>query len=206
MDLKSLLGSSGLNLSNLGLDAEKLAENLKAAALKMSEFKFSLSPVLMEACKAANKNPNDFLPSQSEPTATGWDIRCGEVDGVEISPGCYKLIDSGLRMVAPPGFWAEVRPRSSTFTKLHLNVLNGVIDNAYTGAIKVACQYLPDACKFLEQNARQKIEFGDRIAQLIPHRIEPISVTRIEEDLFQQLSVERAKQRDPSGFGSSGTK
>lgn len=206
MDLKSLLGNSGLNLSSLGFDAEKLTETLKKAAIQMSEFKFSLSPKLMEACKAANKDPNDFLPSQSEPTATGWDIRCGEVGGVEIKPACYKLIDTGLRMVAPPGFWAEVRPRSSTFTKLHLNVLNGVIDNAYTGEIKVACQYLPDACKLLKENATQRIEFGDRIAQLIPHRIEPISVVRIEEDVFQKLAEDRIKQRDPKGFGSSGIK
>jgi dUTP pyrophosphatase len=203
MDAKSLLEG----MFSGGLPSPKdLAENLKKMAEQFSEFKFALSPEILSACEKANRDPNEFLPTKSEPFATGWDLRCGEVDGVEIGAGCYKLIDTGLRMIAPLGFWAELRPRSSTFTKLHLNVLNGVIDNNYTGSIRVACQWLPDACKLLKEGSKQKIAFGDRIAQIIPHRLEPISVVKIDEETFQKLAEEKVKMRNPSGFGSSGVK
>lgn len=57
-------------------------------------------------------------------------------EGVELKAGEFKLIDLGIAMQLPPGFDAILIPRSSTFKKYGLLLVNspGYIDHTYCGS------------------------------------------------------------------------
>ena len=73
-----------------------------------------------------------FLPTKAvnDPSATGWDVRACFEDkkSITIKPFEYIKIPLGFRGFCPEGYWYELRPRSSTHAKKHLNSLYGVID------------------------------------------------------------------------------
>jgi dUTPase len=106
-------------------------------------------------------------------------------------------------MLAPEGWWLELKPRSSTFTNRHLHALYGTIDETYPGQLLFACQYQPDACEIINRGSLKRIEFGDRIGQVIPVRREEmtVSVTTLKE--LQEEHARRNSERT-GGFGSSG--
>lgn len=70
-----------------------------------------------------------------EPIEVGdWtDLRCAE--DVELKAGEYKMIPLGVAMELPKGYEALVAPRSSTFKKYGVILVNsiGVIDESYCG-------------------------------------------------------------------------
>ena len=61
------------------------------------------------------------------------DLRAAE--RVEMKAGEYRVISLGVSMVLPGGFEAHVAPRSSTFAKWGILMVNGIgiIDNSYSG-------------------------------------------------------------------------
>jgi dUTPase len=176
----------------------------------LPEFKFVLRDDL--------KQNLEFLPTQANNTDTGWDVRCAVPEGVDIYPFEYKLIDTGLRVFCPEGWYLELRPRSSTHAKKNLNCLYGIIDNGYENTIYVSAQWLPDVSTAqiyhgtsfrnwaTESNKVLHIPFGERIAQLIPKRVEEVSMTSVSLDDFNKLCEERGASRALGGFGSSGSK
>lgn len=174
-------------------------------------FQFCATPMLIEGIKTANvlkedKTPlilEDFLPKAGTNRSTGYDLRCASRDGITIKAGCMAKIPLGIRMFAPEGWWMEVRPRSSTFAKMNLHSLYGVIDEDYENELMFLVQYFPDQCK-LNYDFDIKINFGDRIAQAIPVKREPMVAQLISEEQFAKLAAERAGQRGLGGFGSTG--
>jgi dUTP pyrophosphatase len=134
------------------------------------------------------------LPRYQSAGAAGMDLLAA-VDRnhpVRLSPGARALIPTGLILELPPGFEAQVRPRSGLALRHGLTVLNspGTIDCDYRGEVQV-----------LIVNLGQKsisIERGQRIAQLVFQRVERVSLAQIE-----QASPTR---RGAGGFGSTGTK
>lgn len=72
-----------------------------------------------------------------------------------------RLVSTGLYIELPPGFEAQIRPRSGLALKQGLTVLNtpGTIDSDYRGEIGVILINL--------SNELQSIKNGDRIAQMI---------------------------------------
>jgi dUTPase len=173
-------------------------------------FKFNLDSDLQEKCNlynkqhSANLSPNDFLPNRSSNLSTGYDVRCAEVEGILLKPGCYFKINLGFKMFAPEGWWLELRPRSSTFAKLNIHALYGVIDCDYDKNLLFAGQYNPDECKIFNDNTPIKIEFGDRVGQLIPVKLQEMTVESVSDEEFMKLTSERKSHG--TGFGSSGKK
>ena len=99
-----------------------------------SIFKFALRDDL--------KNNPEFLPTKANKNDTGYDVRAAVPGGVILTHGQYFLIPLGFRMFIPPGWYAELRPRSSTFTKKHLHALYGIIDENFSLEPHMAVHFL----------------------------------------------------------------
>ena len=109
-----------------------------------------------------------------------------------IAPGKTALVKTGLSMELEDGFVALIYARSGLATKRGLAPANkvGVIDSDYRGEIMVALHNHSDA--------EQKIENGERIAQMV---ITPY----IKADFFEVEELSDT-ERGVGGFGSTGTK
>jgi dUTP pyrophosphatase len=116
----------------------------------------------------------------------GMDLR--SVERVVLSPGSAQGVPTGIAIELPPGFEAQVRPRSGMALKHSITVNFGTIDPGYRGEIRVVM--------FNLSKADYVIEKGDRIAQLIVARYE--AVEWLEEGELTE------SQRGAGGFGSSG--
>src|SRR5208283_5094017 len=81
-----------------------------------------------------------FSPSRKHKNDTGWDVCSAR--SLTIRPGQYVKIPLGFRTFAPPGWWLEIRPRSSSFVKKQLHALYGVIDEGFENEMIFACQYI----------------------------------------------------------------
>lgn len=144
--------------------------------------------------KIFNKS-NNPLPKYQTPLSAGMDLMANiDKDFITIQPGETRLIPTGLHIQLPPGYEAQVRPRSGLAYKFGLTVLNtpGTIDADYTGDIGVILINHGQK-NFMVQN-------GDRIAQLVIAKHENISWEPVEtqEELAQT-------ERGEGGFGHTGT-
>jgi dUTP pyrophosphatase len=115
----------------------------------------------------------------------GLDLRA--VEKVVLAPGIAQGVPTGLAIELPPGYEAQVRPRSGMALKHSVTVNFGTIDPGYRGEIRVIM--------FNLGRADYTVEKGDRIAQLIVSRYEAIEWE--EGDLGDSA-------RGAGGFGSSG--
>jgi dUTP pyrophosphatase len=117
----------------------------------------------------------------------GMDLH--SVESVTLSPGDTKLVATGLSIELPPGYEAQIRPRSGLALKHGITLPNSpaTIDPGYRGEIKVILQNL----------GREPFNVlpGERIAQMVIARYEAIQWE--EGDLADS-------QRGQGGFGSSG--
>jgi dUTP pyrophosphatase len=132
------------------------------------------------------------LPAYQSAHAAGLDLLAAvpEEAPIILAPGRHVLIPTGLVIALPPGFEAQVRPRSGLAAKHGVTVLNapGTIDADYRGEVGVLLINHGDA--------PFTIRHGERIAQMV---IAP--VTRAELTAVPQLSP---TDRGSGGFGSTG--
>jgi dUTPase len=142
-----------------------------------------------------------FLPTKQHESDTGWDVCCAEREGVWFKPFESATIRLGFRAYFPPNWWAELRPRSSTFVKKHLHALYGVIDEGFENEWMFACQYMPP-----EGADDLFVEFGERIGQIIPVRRESMLIKSVSNEMIDAMFAERAGRRGTGGFGSTGHK
>lgn len=128
------------------------------------------------------------LPAYETAGAAGMDLRAAEA--ATLKPGTRHLMPTGLSIALPPGFEAQVRPRSGLAVKHGVTVLNapGTIDSDYRGEVKVPL-INHGSDDFI-------IARGDRIAQMV---IAP--VTRIS---WSEVDALDDTARGTGGFGSSG--
>src|SRR4029453_885979 len=81
------------------------------------------------------------LPTYHSEHAAGLDVVAGVPQDapVEIAPGARALIPTGFAIALPPGFEAQLRPRSGLALKSGVTLLNspGTIDADYRGEGKV---------------------------------------------------------------------
>lgn len=130
------------------------------------------------------------LPFYASDGAAGADLAAA-VDGeLVIEPGARALVPTGLCIELPPGYEAQVRPRSGL--ALHHGVLlpnaPGTIDADYRGELSV-----------ILLNAGSEpftVKRGDRIAQIV---VAP--ATRVRWEAAARLGATR---RGAGGFGHSG--
>ncbi len=133
--------------------------------------------------------PEAFLPEYAHGPHedAGMDLRA--IETVILSPGVPQAVPTGLAIELPGGFEAQVRPRSGLALKHSITLPNApaTIDPGYRGEIKVILLNLG--------RSEYHIHKGDRIAQLVVARYEPVEWD--EGDLA-------ASRRGDGGFGSSG--
>lgn len=132
------------------------------------------------------------LPAYASDGAAGLDLVAAipAASVLVLEPGARDLIPTGLAIALPPGWEAQVRPRSGLALRHGVTTLNapGTIDSDYRGEIGV----------ILINHGREPFEIrrGARIAQLVFARFE-----RIAWDDRSELG---ATERGSGGFGSTG--
>lgn len=146
-------------------------------------------------------DPSQFLPKRATPRSTGYDVRAAVLQPLVVRPGKYIKIPLGFRVFAPPGWWLELRPRSSTFGKKQLHCLYGVIDEDYEGECLFAGHYLPDISSLGNDLV---IEFGDAIGQVIPVERKEMEVLEVNDEEYEDCCTNRGAHRGAGGFGSTG--
>jgi dUTP pyrophosphatase len=132
------------------------------------------------------------LPQYQTPHSAGMDLAAAIAPDarLKLKPGERAVVPTGLALSLPPGFEAQVRPRSGLAFKHGITCLNtpGTIDADYRGEIKV----------LLINHGQEEfvIRRGERIAQMI---VAPVTQAqwRLVEDLNET-------PRGEGGFGSTG--
>ncbi len=132
------------------------------------------------------------LPQYATPQSAGVDLRANIELPIELKPLERCLVPTGLFMALPPGFEAQVRPRSGLAIKHGITVLNtpGTIDADYRGEICVILVNLSEK--------PFTIADGERIAQMV--------IARHEQAEWEPVEVLSETERGAGGFGHSGTK
>jgi dUTP pyrophosphatase len=117
----------------------------------------------------------------------GMDLHA--VEDVLLAPGETKLVPTGIAIELPPGYEAQIRPRSGLALKHSITLPNSpaTIDPGYRGELRVILLNLGKNPFELRR--------GDRIAQMVISRYEAVEWE--EGDLA-------GSARGAGGFGSSG--
>jgi dUTP pyrophosphatase len=131
------------------------------------------------------------LPAYATDHAAGMDLAAAVTSPVVLEPGARALIPTGIALALPPGYEAQIRPRSGLALRHGIGVLNspGTIDADYRGEVGV----------ILINHGDQPftVERGMRVAQMV---VAPY--TRVAWNLTESLD---RSTRGEGGFGSTGT-
>ena len=130
------------------------------------------------------------LPRYMTENSAGMDIFAAVDDEETLLPGERRLISTGIVVALPPGYEAQIRPRSGMAVEAGITVLNspGTIDADYRGEVKILI-INHGATPFV-------VKRGDRIAQMVVHK-----VYRASWDITDSLET---TQRGDGGFGHTG--
>lgn len=132
------------------------------------------------------------LPAYQTAEAAGLDLMAAVPDSepMTLASGQYALVPTGLAIALPPGFEAQVRPRSGLAAKHGVTVLNapGTIDADYRGEIKVIL-INHGAAPFV-------IRRGERIAQMV--------IAPMVQAALVPVATLSETDRGAGGFGSTG--
>jgi len=131
------------------------------------------------------------LPAPATPGSAGADLRSAAPATVEIPPGGWRPIPTGLVLEIPDGWEGQVRPRSGLASRHGVTVLNspGTIDSDYRGEVVVL---------LINHGASPyRVERGDRIAQLV--------IAAVAAPRWQEVAATGSTGRGGGGFGSTGS-
>ena len=139
--------------------------------------------------KVKRLRPEAKLPHRATTGATGFDLyACIDGGGsIRLDP-TPKLIGTGIALEVPPGYDAQIRPRSGLSAK-GVSVTLGTVDSDYRGEVMVTMYMVTPGVSF-------EIKHGDRIAQLVIHKLPDVKVVEATE-----LSK---TERGTGGHGSTG--
>ena len=130
------------------------------------------------------------LPRYETTLAAGMDLRA-DIDGeLTLGPMERAAVPTGLALALPPGYEAQLRPRSGLALKHGITLLNspGTVDADYRGEVQVLLVNLSSRPFTLRR--------GERIAQLV---VAPVCQVSLVE-----LTVLDDTERGAGGFGSTG--
>lgn len=130
------------------------------------------------------------LPAYETEHAAGMDLRAAVSETLVLEPGARALVPTGIRIALPPGFEAQVRPRSGLALRHGVAMPNapGTIDADYRGQIRVILINLGQEPLAIER--------GGRIAQLI--------VAPVTRAAWQEVDRLDDTVRGEGGFGHTG--
>lgn len=139
--------------------------------------------------KVKRLRPGARLPQRATPGAAGLDLfACIEAPGYIVIGRDPVLVPTGIAIEVPPGYEAQVRPRSGLALR-GVGVVFGTIDSDYRGEVLVTMYTFGSRDSYTVQD-------GDRIAQLV---IAPVVALPVEE--AEELTP---TQRGAGGHGSTG--
>lgn len=132
------------------------------------------------------------LPAYATQSSAGMDLLAATDGPQSLQPGASGMVSTGIAIALPPGFEAQIRPRSGLALKQGVTVLNtpGTIDADYRGEIGVIL--------INHGNETFQIERGMRIAQMVF-----AAVSRAD---WEEVSDLPESGRGAGGFGSTGEK
>lgn len=132
------------------------------------------------------------LPQYATSLSAGMDIRANISESIILEPLQRCLVPTGLYIALPPGFEAQIRPRSGLAIKNGVSVLNspGTIDADYRGEICVILVNLSSETFVIED--------GERIAQMV--------IAKHEQSEWQEVKVLGKTERGAGSFGHTGKK
>jgi dUTP pyrophosphatase len=150
----------------------------------------SSEPVIQLKRLNPQKDHDIPLPQYMTSQAAGMDICAAVEDTLTLAIGDIALVPTGFAMALPPGYEAQVRPRSGLAIKYGVTVINspGTIDSDYRGEVKVGLINLGPEDYTLRR--------GERIAQMVIQRVAQACI-RVVVELDET-------QRNDGGFGSTG--
>ena len=135
---------------------------------------------------------NEFakMPTKGSAYAAGFDLYAAINYDVTIMPHQTEMIDTGIAMSIPEGYFGGIYARSGLASKQGLRPANcvGVVDPDYRGSVQVALHN--------DTNDIRNIKAGDRIAQLIIQPCPNVELNPVD-DLDETV-------RGGNRFGSTG--
>ena len=132
------------------------------------------------------------LPAYATELSAGMDLRANIDESITLNPMERRIIPTGLYIALPPGYEAQVRPRSGLALKHGITVLNspGTIDADYRGEIGVLLVNLSTEPFVITE--------GERIAQMV--------IARHEQGQFEVVYELDQTERGEGGYGHTGVK
>ncbi|OAI38580.1 hypothetical protein AYO38_09370 [bacterium SCGC AG-212-C10] len=129
------------------------------------------------------------MPFRATEWATGYDLYACIDDGGEVDVGQHPVvIGTGVAMAVPPGWDAQVRPRSGLARNGVLTTY-GTLDADYRGELLVTMYTVaPDI--------RHTVRHGDRIAQIV--------IARLANTVLVEAAELDETGRGAGGHGSTG--
>src|SRR3990172_8154277 len=137
--------------------------------------------------RVRRSNDSLTLPAYMTEGSAGMDLAADLEADVVLAPLERTLIPTGIAVALPPGFEAQIRPRSGLALKAGITFLNTprTIDSDYRGEIQL-----------LAINLGQEpvvIHRGERVAQMV--------VQRVCKARWQEVDELPPSQRQDGGFG-----
>jgi dUTP pyrophosphatase len=130
------------------------------------------------------------LPVYGTEGASGMDIRASVEEPFLLEPGKIGFVPTGLAISMPPGYEAQIRPRSGLALQYGIGMVNspGTIDSDYRGEVGIILINWGGEPFIIRR--------GDRIAQMIISRVYRADL--VEVDFLEPTS------REQGGFGHTG--
>ncbi|MDI9570788.1 MAG: dUTP diphosphatase [Pseudomonadota bacterium] len=127
------------------------------------------------------------LPRYMTEQAAGMDIYAAVEEETRIAPGCRAAIATGLSIALPPGYEAQIRPRSGLAIKHGVTIVNapGTIDADYRGEIELLLVNLGEEPFTIRR--------GDRVAQMV--------IQRVSRGRWRRREALPPTSRGAGGFG-----
>ncbi|MCB0219015.1 MAG: dUTP diphosphatase [Chrysiogenetes bacterium] len=137
-------------------------------------------------------HPGARLPEYQTPGAAGADLYACLDNPLALAPHTRVMVPTGLAIEVPPGYEAQVRPRSGLAAKHGIGVPNspGTIDSDYRGEVKVILINMG--------SEDYEIHHGDRIAQMV--------IAPVVQGAFKEVENLSDTERGEGGFGSTGVR
>lgn len=130
------------------------------------------------------------LPTYATEGSAGMDLFADVENEIVIKPGEIAMVPTGIAIELPPGYEAQIRPRSGLAINFGITLLNtpGTIDSDYRGEIKVILINLGKNDFVVKR--------GDRIAQMI--------VSKYAKVVWEETKKLNKTKRGEGGFGHTG--
>jgi len=132
------------------------------------------------------------LPRYKTALAAGADVRAANPADAPITlkPGERYMVPTGIAIALPPGWEAQMRPRSGLAAKHGISCVNspGTIDADYRGELRVI---------LINHGAEDfVINRGERIGQMV--------IAPVWQATFEEVDTLDETERGTGGFGSTG--